>query len=333
MNHIVEKLAEHFDASPEFVRAILSKRDLIGLTSETPDIDAFVRATGDAWKYVAYSLGTNQRAKVSLDRMFALGAPDRAGAALDIGCGYGGFLKAFVTRGFKAYGVEIDRNLATLAELNLGGSNLDGTVYVGDLFSGDLSLGTFDLITVNDVIEHLPDPIGAFNMLARMLNPGGVIGIYAPNGKSVFYAASDPHNRVFGSSILSGPLAKTYVQAMLNSTGYGLGEYLGLDQFRDLCQRNGLGFRYQAHDGGERPENAMDYLSKFIAAYRDSDFRSRVPPLVARSVEIAIWQYLSEYSDATSRATAGKNYCDFNDIYLTRAWTIVCKKGDQKCGT
>ncbi len=162
-----------------------------------------MKATGDSWKYVSYSLfGTNRRAKLSLDRMFALGSPDKVGSALDVGSGYGGFVKALFSRGFEAYGIEIDRHLAALAELNLRGSNPEGKVYVGDLFSGKLKLGTFDLITVNDVIEHLPDPFGAFNMLAQMLNPGGMLGIYAPNGKSIFYAASDPHNRVFGSAIL-----------------------------------------------------------------------------------------------------------------------------------
>jgi 2-polyprenyl-3-methyl-5-hydroxy-6-metoxy-1,4-benzoquinol methylase len=326
MTYTIEKLAERYDVSREFVRVILNKQNVLELSSESLDIDAFIRATGDAWKYIAYSLGTNQRAKVALDRMFALGTPNRIGTALDIGCGYGGFVKAFLSRGFDAYGVEIDKDLADLAELNLAGINLTGRIYVGDLFSGALSLGTFDLITVNDVIEHLPNPIGAFNMLAKMLNPGGMLGIYAPNGKSIFYAASDPHNRVFGSSILPGPLAKAYVQEMLNATGYGLGEYFELDHYRDLSKRNELNFCFQGHDGGERPENSFDYLSDFTTAFRNSGFRSRVSPLVARSVEIAIWEYISDYSIAASRAVTGSSYCDFNDQYLTRAWTIVCKK-------
>lgn len=278
MNYIIEKLAGRFDVSQEFVREILTKQDVIGLASESQDIDIFMSATGDAWKYVAYSLGTNLRAKVALDRMFALGTPDHVGSALDIGCGYGGFVKEFVNRGFDAYGVEIDHDLAALAKLNLNGLNSSSNIYVGDLFSGYLNIGTFDLITVNDVIEHLPNPIDAFNMLAKMLNPGGVLGIYAPNGKSIFYATSDPHNRVFGSSILPGPLAKTYVQEILKSAGYGLGEYFELDQYCDLSKRNGLKFYYQPHDGGERPENSFDYLSDFITALRNSDFRSRVPP-------------------------------------------------------
>lgn len=330
MTDIVERLAAEFDASPEFVGEILRRRNLLALSQEAPDIDAFRAATGGDWKYVAYSLGTNQRAKRSLDQMFALGSPDRIGRALDVGCGYGGFMRAFVSRGFEANGIEIDGNLAALAELNLGSSKLQGKVYVGDLFSGEFKLGSFDLITVNDVIEHLPDPFGAFNLLARMLSPGGMLGIYAPNGRSIFYATADPHNRVFASSILPGPLASIYAQAMLQVAGYGLGEYLGLDEFSDLCKRNELGFCYRPHDGGERPVDAMKYLDGFIAAFREAEFQSKVTPLVARLVETAIWQYVGEYSLAASRAAAGKNYSGFNDCYLSRAWTIVCKKGSAK---
>lgn len=326
MVNIIKELSQKFVVSTDFVRAILVKHDLLPLIMEVQDVDDFVSAAGSDWKYISYALGTNLRAKSSLNKMFALSRPENTGTALDIGCGYGGFMNAFVDGGFVSHGIEIDSNLAALAELNLKGSSLETTVHVGDLFAGELTLGKFDLITVNDVMEHLPDPYEAFCTLATMLKPGGMLGIYAPNGNSIFYATSDPHNRVFGSSILPGPIAKIYVQLMLNTSNYGLGEYLGLDEFLDLCRRNGLDFLYQSHDGGERPDDAMVYLERFQAAYRDSNFRAKVPPLVARLVETEIWRYVAEYSSSVASTVSGKNYCDFNDHYLTRAWTIVCKK-------
>lgn len=326
MNPIVDKLAEQFDASAEFVQAILSSKNYLGLASESTDINGFIDATGDAWKYISYALGTNSRSKHSLDRMLALASPDYVGRALDIGCGYGGFMRAFVDKGFQAHGIEIDSRLAELAKCNLGASCPDSMVYVGDLFSGDLRLGGFDLITINDVFEHLTNPIRAFNMLSEMLNPGGVLGIYAPNGKSIFYATSDPHNRVFASSILPYPLAKSYVQSMLNSSGYGLGEYFSIEQFRDLCRRNGLDFKYRSHDGGERPEYASKYLSDLINTFNQSDFRTKIDPLVVSTIEYYFWQYIREFAEAASNSVSGTDYCDFNDKYLARAWAIVCKK-------
>lgn len=259
--------------------------------------------------------------------MLALASPDRTGRALDIGCGYGGFMRAFVDKGFQAHGIEIDNRLAELVRCNLGASSPDSVVYVGDLFSGDLRLGGFDLITINDVFEHLMNPVRAFNMLSEMLNPGGVLGIYAPNGKSIFYATSDPHNRVFASSILPYPLAKSYVKSILNSSGYSLGEYFSIEKFRDLCKRNGLNFKYTHHDGAERPEHAGEYLSRLINRFNQSDFRTKTDPLVASAIEYQLWEYIRGFAEVASKSVSGTDCCEFNDKYLARAWTIICKKG------
>lgn len=41
MNSIVDKLAEQFDASTEFVQAILNSKNYLGLASESTDINSF----------------------------------------------------------------------------------------------------------------------------------------------------------------------------------------------------------------------------------------------------------------------------------------------------
>jgi 2-polyprenyl-3-methyl-5-hydroxy-6-metoxy-1,4-benzoquinol methylase len=327
MNTIVHEISRQFDASSEFVEAILSSKNCLSLALEASDLKSFISSTGEAWKYISYALGTNLRSRASLDKMLALASPSHIGRALDIGCGYGGFMRAFADKGYQAHGIEIDSRLAELAKCNLGLSCPDSIVHVGDLFSGDLRLGSFDLITINDVFEHLMNPIRAFNMLSEMLNPGGILGIYAPNGKSVFYAASDPHNRVFASSFLPYPVAKLYVQSILNSSSYSLGEYFSIDQFCDLCKRNGLDFRYRSHDGGERPEHAAEYLSMLINNFNQSEFRTKIDPIIAATIEYHFWQYVKDFAEAAAKSASGNDYCEFNDKYLARAWTIVCKKG------
>lgn len=326
MNNIINELSAKYDASPDFVQAILSSKNSLVLASESSGLESFISSSGDAWKYISYALGTNSRSKASLDKMLALASPRQTGRALDIGCGYGGFMRAFAKKGFQAHGIEIDSRLAELCKINLAESSPDSKIYVGDLFSSDLSLGNFDLITINDVFEHLLNPVGAFNILSKMLNPGGVLGIYAPNGKSIFYVNSDPHNRVFAASALPYFLAKPYVQSMLNASGYGLGEYYSLDQFEDLCKRNGLNFKYKPHDGGELPEHAGEYISSLINTFNKSNFRITLEPIVVSAIEYYFWQYIRDFSDAASQAASVTGYCDFNDKYLARAWTIVCKK-------
>ncbi len=41
--------------------------------------------------------------------------------------------------------------------------------------------GSFNLVTCNMVVEHLPDPSTSFRELARVLSPGGVMIIHTPN--------------------------------------------------------------------------------------------------------------------------------------------------------
>jgi ubiquinone/menaquinone biosynthesis C-methylase UbiE len=41
--------------------------------------------------------------------------------------------------------------------------------------------GSFDLVTCNMVVEHLPDPSRTFRELGRVLRPGGVLLVHTPN--------------------------------------------------------------------------------------------------------------------------------------------------------
>ncbi len=43
------------------------------------------------------------------------------------------------------------------------------------------SAGSFDLVTSNMVVEHLPDPRSAFADVARVLRPGGLFILHTPN--------------------------------------------------------------------------------------------------------------------------------------------------------
>jgi 2-polyprenyl-3-methyl-5-hydroxy-6-metoxy-1,4-benzoquinol methylase len=326
MTGIVEQITKNYDTNRDYVTAILNLKGLLEVAEQAADLDDFIKQAGDSYKYISYALNTNMRGFNSLSRMLALATPKAGGRALDVGCGYGGFMNAFAKKGFKPFGVEIDPRLADLAKINLKDSSFDFEIYVGDLFKGEVKIESYDLITVNDVLEHLSDPIAAFDQLASMLNPKGVLAIYAPNGQSIFNVTSDPHNRVLGSSSMPGMLAKTYVQAALSLSGYGLGEYLGLSTIRDLCHKNGLSFRYASHDGGERPERAIAYLKKLIDRFAETDFGSKCSPILAREVEAHMWNYVAKYSKSAAKAICGDGYLYFNDEYLARAWTICCFK-------
>lgn len=94
---------------------------------------------------------------------------------LDIGCGFGETLGYHQARGCDVYGVEADQNIRRVAE------KFGYKVHVG-LFDPDLyAPGFFDYVTMDQVIEHVTDPLAALRGIARILKPGGVAILSTPN--------------------------------------------------------------------------------------------------------------------------------------------------------
>lgn len=91
----------------------------------------------------------------------------RAGRLLDIGCAAGFFL-AEARRYYEVQGVELSAWSSAHARDALGLQ-----VFTGTLQQARLGAGQFDVITLWDVIEHVPDPVPLLSEAARLLKPGG----------------------------------------------------------------------------------------------------------------------------------------------------------------
>jgi SAM-dependent methyltransferase len=100
---------------------------------------------------------------------------------LDIGCGPGFFLKTATERGWHAKGLEPSRAAAAHAR----GLGLD---VVEDFFNARVSasLGRFDVVHLNNVLEHIPNPFELIGLARDMLAPGGVLCINVPNDFTPF---------------------------------------------------------------------------------------------------------------------------------------------------
>lgn len=101
---------------------------------------------------------------------------------LDAGCGPGFFVKAAAEKGFQAAGVEVSAFAATFASEQLGQN-----VWHGQVRREDLRGGPYDVVTMWDVIEHLPDPADALAALATTLRSRGLI-ILSTGDRSTFAA-------------------------------------------------------------------------------------------------------------------------------------------------
>ncbi len=109
------------------------------------------------------------------------------GRLLDVGCGNGAFLARMRDFGWEVRGVEPDARAADVARRHYGLSVFHGTL---EAFEPSES---YDGITLNHVIEHVPNPIELLQTSERLLKPGGRLVIATPNVLSL-------GARVFGSS-------------------------------------------------------------------------------------------------------------------------------------
>lgn len=102
------------------------------------------------------------------------------GRLLDVGCGSGQFLSQMRELGWQVRGVEPDPKAVQFAHKQF---NLE--VFQGMLEEADLPNDSFDVITINHVIEHVPNPIGLLAECHRVLKPDGKLVVVTPNIKSL----------------------------------------------------------------------------------------------------------------------------------------------------
>jgi SAM-dependent methyltransferase len=124
-----------------------------------------------------------------LDRVGALVPLDGA-RLLDIGSAHGWFLEEAAARGAHATGVEPEEDVAA-EPLSKG---LDVRVgYFPDVVPESEA---FDVITFNDVLEHIPNARETLEACARALRPGGVIGINIPSADGLGYRVAGATARI-----------------------------------------------------------------------------------------------------------------------------------------
>ena len=100
-----------------------------------------------------------------------------AGRWLDVGCSAGFILEAAAAAGFEVYGVDVEAAGVAHAREVLGFRN----VFCGQLEALSLPSAAFNVITMYDVIEHVPDLNVVAAALRRLLAPGGILHIRTPD--------------------------------------------------------------------------------------------------------------------------------------------------------
>ncbi len=98
------------------------------------------------------------------------------GALLDIGCSIGLFLKIARQNGFATTGVELNTDCADFGRKHF---NID--IYSKRIEDLSFPEETFDVITIFDVLEHIPDMDRFLLELGRILKKDGLLMLQSPN--------------------------------------------------------------------------------------------------------------------------------------------------------
>ncbi len=98
--------------------------------------------------------------------------------ALDVGCGDGTSLLEMKALGADPHGTEFDENIKPVA------AALGLDIHFGDLSTAPWAEHSFDMISMNQLLEHTADPIAFLKLAKRLLKPNGKLQMSFPNVES-----------------------------------------------------------------------------------------------------------------------------------------------------
>lgn len=146
------------------------------------------------------------------------------GKLLDVGCATGFFLKAAKDDAWDVKGVEISAEMSKLAM-----DNFELDVVTGTLESARFPSNYFDVVTLWDLIEHVPDPTSTMLEVNRILKKNGLTVIRTINFKSlnqyIFknkwrYYLPPEHLYYFSPKLLMLLLRKTHFDILRMNTEF-----------------------------------------------------------------------------------------------------------------
>lgn len=321
----LEAHARHFSrqygTTPEFCERYLNDR--YSKARVGSDVDDFLSGLSPTERlYLEYAFATNIRGREALARF---PAGPRARRILDIGCGYGGTLKAFSDAGDEAVGLEIDPTLVEYARLNLRDSERS-TVLCEDIVSCEASLlGQFDLIFCSDVIEHVSNPEIVLARIHSLLLPGGTFIMHVPNKDSIQQVLSDEHFCLFGFTLLSrqeGRELKRQKQGWDDPFNH-MGQLLPLDYYLNCLVASGLTMRVEHARGTE------GLLARMGEAFHRLDAHTKdegISWFTRRQLVQAFASYCDDFMKAFANATSSGCMDDLERRFVAPTWTIIATR-------
>jgi SAM-dependent methyltransferase len=135
------------------------------MTSIEENLRSFQRNSG-SWKATADFI---------LGKVYEHLSEGKGQRILDVGCAYGFFLLFAKERGLDAYGVEVSSETSRYAR------DHGAKVRTGTLLEARFDSTLFDIVTLNNVLEHTLDPVAELREVFRILKNQGIVFLAVPN--------------------------------------------------------------------------------------------------------------------------------------------------------
>jgi ubiquinone/menaquinone biosynthesis C-methylase UbiE len=137
---------------------------------------------------------------------------ERGDKILDLGCGFGRHAFEAARRGAEVVALDAGRDevegvanmfAAMVAAGELDAATVRTAAVQGDALHLPFPDATFDRVICSEVLEHIPNDVGAMTELTRVLRPGGTMAITVPRfgPELINWALSDEYHNVPGGHI------------------------------------------------------------------------------------------------------------------------------------
>ena len=145
---------------------------------------------------------------------------------LDAGSGEGGLVVALNLMNCMAVGADIKGGNISISKLRARLAGLPENIFIHCDASGlPFDDGSFDIVVMNEVLEHVADVRAAMKEVTRVLKDGGLFFARVPNALWPF----EGHVNLWFPHWLPGPMRKSYVRAFRPRKGFESGD---LDDIR-----------------------------------------------------------------------------------------------------
>jgi ubiquinone/menaquinone biosynthesis C-methylase UbiE len=143
-------------------------------------------------------------------------------SVLDVGCGDAGALIAFAEKGAKCAGIECFDTSLERGKLRAADHGVEVDLKKGVAESIPFPDASFDLVMLDNVLEHVTDRPGTLREVRRVLKPGGLLYMVTPKPFSLYSLWNDPHYDLAGLVLMPRSMQIWYFEKI---RGGGKGTY------------------------------------------------------------------------------------------------------------